>query len=160
MRTVDLRITIPNPDPDAVYRVLADFERYSEFSDAVRSVTVTGAGQDVTISLWEVNFRAGVMRWREEDIFDRPARRITFRQLEGDVALFDGSWHCVAIDGATEIAFSARLDMGVPSLADALEPIAVRTLVDNTLSILTGLFGSASLTSSEVGVPAVAGVRQ
>jgi hypothetical protein len=31
--------------------------------------------------------------------------------------------------------------MGIPSLADALEPIAVRALVDNTAAIVSGLFG-------------------
>jgi hypothetical protein len=35
--------------------------------------------------------------------------------------------------------------MGIPSLADALEPIAVRTLVDNTVSIVRGLVGRAEL---------------
>jgi uncharacterized membrane protein len=159
MRTVDLKITIPSRDPDSVYRILSDFGRYSEFSDAVRSVSVTDAGSDVTISHWEVNFRAGVMRWKEEDTFDRPARRITFRQLEGDVALFDGSWECSDSQGSTDIAFSARLDMGIPSLANALEPIAVRTLVENTLSILNGLFGSAVLNSTEVGILTAAGAR-
>ena len=159
MRTVALKITVPSRDPDTVYRILSNFERYSEFSAAVRSVSVTHTGADATISDWEVNFRAGVMRWKEEDTFDRPARRITFRQLEGDIALFDGSWDCSDSHGSTEIAFSARLDMGIPSLANALEPIAVRTLVDNTLSILNGLFGLAVLTSSQVGVPTAAGAR-
>ena len=49
--------------------------------------------------------------------------------------------------------FSARLDMGIPSLADALEPIAVRTLIDNTVLIVRGLVGRAELVASEVAVP-------
>ncbi|MGB6577359.1 MAG: hypothetical protein WBF34_05530 [Streptosporangiaceae bacterium] len=50
--------------------------------------------------------------------------------------------------------FSVRLDMGIPSLADALEPIAVRTLIDNTVSIVRGLVGSADVVTSDVAVPA------
>ena len=60
------------------------------------------------------------------------------------MALFEGFWRCDAIDGATELIFSSTLDMGIPSLADALEPIAVRTLIDNTVSIISGLFGASA----------------
>ena len=94
-----------------------------------------------TVSRWEVTFRAGLLRWTEEDTFDPGALSITFRQLEGDVAVFDGSWQCVDAAPGSEIVFSARLDMGIPSLADALEPIAVRTLIDNIVSIVRGLVG-------------------
>ena len=54
----------------------------------------------------------------------------------------------------SEIVFSARLDMGIPSLADALEPIAVRTLIDNIVSIVRGLVGHAELVASDVAVQA------
>jgi hypothetical protein len=47
--------------------------------------------------------------------------------------------------------------MGIPSLADALEPIAVRTLIDNIVSIVRGLVGSAELVASDVAIPVPAG---
>jgi ribosome-associated toxin RatA of RatAB toxin-antitoxin module len=162
VRTVTLQLNIPGRSPGEVYTTLADFELYPQLSDAVQSVAVTSVDADTTISRWEVTFRSGLLRWIEEDRFDPTELSITFRQLEGDVALFDGSWRCSRVEGAessTRITFCARLDMGIPSLADALEPIAVRTLVDNTVSIVSGLFGTAELISSEVGVPAVAGSR-
>lgn len=159
MRTVSLRIHVPHKTASDVYATLADFGRYPELSDAVREVVVTEVSENVTISRWEVTFRAGLLRWTEEDHFDRDSLTITFRQLEGDVALFDGTWQCTVADGGCEIAFDARLDMGIPSLADALEPIAVRTLIDNTVSIVTGLVGTASLVSSDVTVPQTAGSR-
>jgi hypothetical protein len=54
----------------------------------------------------------------------------------------------------SEVLFSARLDMGIPSLADALEPIAARTLIDNIVSIVRGLVGPAELAESAIEVPA------
>ena len=97
-----------------------------------------------------------MLRWVEQDHFDPAGRTLGFTQLEGDVAVFDGAWQCDAAEGGTSVRFDARLDMGIPSLADALEPIAARTLVENTTSIVTSLFGAgATLVSSEVGVPAV-----
>ncbi len=145
MRSVRLELTIPDRPPAAVYATLADFGRYAEFAPAVRSVTVSHAGEHLTVSSWEVNFRRGILRWVEEDTFDPVDHRIRFRQLEGDIALFEGSWHCVEQGRGTRITFEARLDMGIPSLADALEPIAARTLVDNTAAIVSGIFLGGSV---------------
>jgi uncharacterized membrane protein len=153
MRTVRLRLHVPGKAATDVYQTLADFGRYPELADAVRSVTVTEVSKNVTVSHWEVTFRAGLLCWTEEDTFDPGALSITFHQLEGDAAVFDGSWACVEDARGSEIVFSARLDMGIPSLADALEPIAVRTLIDNIVSIVRGLVGSAELVASDVAVP-------
>ena len=154
MRTVRLRLHVPGQPASDVYRTLADFERYPELSDAVRSVAVTSVPENRTVSQWEVTFRAGLLRWTEEDTFDPGALRITFRQLEGDDAVSDGSWQCTDAAPGSEIIFSAWLDMGIPSLADALEPIAARTLTDNIVSIVRGLVGHAELVASDVAVPA------
>jgi ribosome-associated toxin RatA of RatAB toxin-antitoxin module len=155
VRTVHLRLSVPGRAADDVYDTLSDFARYPELSEAVQAVTVTDVADNATISRWEVTFRAGILRWVEEDTFDREARTIVFRQLEGDVDVFDGSWQCTATGGGTDIDFRARIDMGIPSLADALEPIAARTLIDNTVSIVNGLFGgSASVAESHIAVPA------
>jgi hypothetical protein len=88
-----------------------------------------------------VAFRNGILRWSEEDTFDRAALRIDFTQLEGDVEEFAGSWVCADVDDGCQVRFDARIDLGVPTLADVLEPIATRALLDNTTSIIRGLFG-------------------
>ncbi len=141
VRSVQLDLTVPSRDAGECYATLADLARYPEFSPAVRRVEVTEAGDGCTVSSWEVTFRAGLLRWVEEDRYDPAGRRIEFRQLEGDVAVFEGSWTCTDADAGARVTFAARLDMGIPSLADALEPIAVRTLVDNTVAIVSGLLG-------------------
>jgi ribosome-associated toxin RatA of RatAB toxin-antitoxin module len=153
MRSVRLRLQVPHKSANDVYATLADFERYPELSDAVRSVAITEVSDNVTVSRWEVTFRAGLLRWTEEDTFDPDALSITFRQLDGDIAVFDGSWRCSDAAQGSEIVFAARLDMGIPSLADALEPIAARTLTDNIVSIVRGLIGHAELAASDVAVP-------
>jgi len=155
MRTVCLQLHVPHKTARDVYATLADFERYPELSDAVQGVTVTEVSANVTVSSWEVTFRAGLLRWTEEDTFDPGGLRIVFRQLEGDIAVFDGSWACLDTEQGSEIIFSARLDMGIPSLADALEPIAARTLIENIVSIVNGLVGTAELVASDVAVAAV-----
>jgi len=153
MRSVRLRLHVPHKSANDVYATLADYERYPELSDAVRSVAITEVSDNVTVSRWEVTFRAGLLRWTEEDTFDPDALSITFRQLDGDIAVFDGSWRCSDAAQGSEIVFAARLDMGIPSLADALEPIAVRTMTDNIVAIARGLFGRAELVASDNAAP-------
>ena len=160
MRTIRLEMRVPERPASDVYRTLTDFPRYPELSSAVRSVVVTEVDDSTSVSTWEVAFRAGILRWTEEDRFDRDALTITFAQTAGDVAEFDGSWECLDAPGGSVIVFSARLDMGIPSLADALEPIAVRALIDNTLSIVTGLVGPGGVVATEAaptGIGAAAG---
>src|ERR1700758_2929900 len=157
MRTVLLRLHVPDKPASDVYQTLADFERYPELSDAVRSVAVTQVSENLTVSQWEVTFRAGLLRWTEEDTFDPGALSITFRQLESDTAVYDGSWESVDAAQGSEIVFAARLDMGNPSLAGTLEPIAARTLIDNIVSIVRGLVGSAELVASDAAVPVGSG---
>ena len=154
MRTVRIRLQVPHKSASDVYATLADFERYPILCEAVQNVAVTEVSENLTVSHWEVTFRAGLVRWSEEDAFDPGALTITFRQLDGDIAVFDGSWRCVDAAPGSEVLFSARLDMGIPSLADALEPIAARTLIDNIVSIVRGLVGPAELAESAIEVPA------
>jgi uncharacterized membrane protein len=154
MRAVRLRLHVPNQSAGDVYAALANFERYPVLCEAVRSVAVTEVSENFTVSHWEVTFRAGLLRWTEEDTFDSGALTITFRQLDGDIAVFDGSWRCVDAAQGSEVLFCARLDMGIPSLADALEPIAARTLIDNIVSIVRGLVGAAELAEADIEVPA------
>ena len=153
MRTIRLQLHVPHKSASDVYTTLANFELYPTLCDAVQKVAVTEVSGNVTVSQWEVTFRAGLLRWTEEDTFDPGALTITFHQLEGDIAVFDGSWQCVDAAQGSEVVFSARLDLGIPSLADALEPIAVRTLVANIISIVRGLVGSAELVASDTEVP-------
>ena len=153
MRTIRLRLHVPHKPASDVYATIADFERYPTLCDAVQKVAVTERSGNRTVSQWEVTFRAGLLCWTEEDTFDPGALSITFHQLEGDVAVFDGTWQCVDVAQGSEVLFSADLDLGIPSLADALEPIAARTLIANIISIVRGLVGSAELVASDTEVP-------
>ena len=153
MRTVRLRLHVPHKSASDVYAALADFERYPILCEAVQDVAVTEVSENLTVSCWEVTFRAGLLRWTEEDTFDPGALTITFHQLEGDIAVFDGSWQCVDAAQGSEVVFSACLDLGIPSLADALEPIAGRTLIANIVSIVRGLVGSAEVVASDMEIP-------
>lgn len=157
MRSVQVDFAVPGRSATSVYDTISDFRRYPELAPAVRHVEILTSDGVSSTSAWEVWFRQGVMRWVESDRFDPVGMRIEFTQLEGDAAVFDGSWACTELEGATRLTFSSRLDMGIPSLADALEPIAVRTLVDNITAIVRGLLGDdVQVEGVEVEAPGAA----
>ena len=153
MRSVQLSMHLAGVSAAAAFRTLADFSRYPEQTEAVRSVSVTQSDATTTVSQWEVNFRSGILRWTEQDTFDVERCRIDFCQIAGDVDTFEGAWVCADEPTGCVIEFEARLDMGIPSLADALEPIAVRTLVENTVVIVRGLFATDVMVESDIPAP-------
>jgi ribosome-associated toxin RatA of RatAB toxin-antitoxin module len=142
MPDVAVTAAVPGARPDAVFSAVADFASYAAYTDTVRQVVVTPSDDGALESAWEVNFRNGVLAWTERDVVDPTGRRIDFEQVDGDFVLFTGTWAVEPDgDGAT-VRFTASFDLGMPSLAPMIDPIAVRTLVDNVHAILTGLLGT------------------
>jgi len=131
---------VPDKTPEEVFPVLCDYRRWPELSDAVRSVKILEEDEKRTLSEWEVNFNRGIMRWTEEDRFDRDAKTIHFDQTEGEPDHFSGDWVVTSADGGSIVRFTADLDLGIPGLNDMLEPIAEQALRSNMRSILGGLF--------------------
>lgn len=141
MQYLEIVACVPNRVNTEVYPILCDFESYPENSKAVRSVSIDALPDGQTMSVWEVNFRDGVLRWTEKDFFNPLDGTINFELIEGDIAHFSGQWKVQPQDKGCRICFSANLDMGIPSLNHILEPIAEQTLSENIMGIIKGLFG-------------------
>jgi ribosome-associated toxin RatA of RatAB toxin-antitoxin module len=145
MRTVSLRAIATEVDATTAYDRISDFVRYPELTDTVVSVELGDADHQAVVSTWTVKFRRGLMRWTERDTFDRDAGTIEFEQLLGDFASFRGMWRLTATEEGTEIGFTAEFDLGMPTLADILDPVAESALRDNITLILGGLLGAVGL---------------
>lgn len=147
MRTVTIETLVPHDvDPvsaDSVFQRISDFTRYADYTDAVRSVTVIARDDGAMDSEWSVNFRNGVLCWSERDWIDPISRSISFTQLAGDFEQFQGSWAVTPTGADVTVRFTANFDLGMPSLAAIIDPIAERALQDNMHSILRGLLGPA-----------------
>jgi ribosome-associated toxin RatA of RatAB toxin-antitoxin module len=141
MPDVAVTAVVPGTAPDEVFAAVADFAAYARYTDTVREVVVTDAADGVVESAWEVNFRNGVLAWTERDVVDRGARRIAFEQLDGDFVAFAGAWAVEPDGDGSTVHFTASFDLGMPSLAAMIDPIAERTLVDVVRAILDGRLG-------------------
>jgi ribosome-associated toxin RatA of RatAB toxin-antitoxin module len=138
--------------PRSVYESLADLESYPRHMSSVRKVDVLSRSESTSTSAWEVEFRNGLLRWTEKDDFDRDRLWISFAQTEGDLEAFSGRWEVSPVDGGCRVRFSAVFDLGIPSLAAFLEPVAQGAIEENVAKVLRGLFG-VECDSSEAAAP-------
>jgi len=143
MRHVSLDLRFPDADAATVFNRISDYPRYTDYTDAVREIRIDRReGNDIT-STWTVNFRNGVLCWTERDRMDPVRLNIDFEQLTGDFAVFTGTWRVEQIGAEVEVRFTADFDLGMPSLAAIIDPIAEDALLENIRSILRGLLGDA-----------------
>ena len=55
--------------------------------------------------------------------------------------MFEGTWQVETDGDGSRVNFSANFELGIPSLATFLGPVAGQALRENILSVLTGFFG-------------------
>lgn len=123
------------------YERIADFKAFEKHCHSVIAIDVNKISATESESTWRVHFHDGEMCWREQDVFNPSQRTIEFVQLEGDVEEFSGRWEVIEIDNDNAmIRFSAHFCMGIPTLADILEPIAESAIRENINGILEQLF--------------------
>ncbi len=141
MAMVRVRCTVEDADANEALRLVSDYRRWPEASDAVQSITVEPGPDGSSTSYWEVTFRGGLMKWSERDRLDADALVHTFQLIEGDPHAFSGTWTAVPRDGGCELRMDADFDLGMPSLGHVLDPIAIEALEDAVADVLRDLFG-------------------
>ncbi|MBQ4850844.1 type II toxin-antitoxin system RatA family toxin [Pseudoalteromonas sp. MMG012] len=138
------RVTIEKRVPVSAalaYQTISDFKQFEKHCAAVISIDVTKVSDTQSDSTWQVHFHDGQMCWREQDVFDEQALTIDFNQLEGDAEEFYGRWQVEVLSSdSAKICFEASFCMGIPTLADILEPIAEMAITANINDMLTELF--------------------
>lgn len=142
MARVWVRIRLPDEkDAERVLRLVTDFERWPQASDAVRSVVVERQADGTEVSTWEVTFREGLLRWIERDWLELDQNRACFDLIGGDPHMFNGIWQVEPEGSGSTLTLDADFDLGMPSLAHVLDPIAIEALEEAIESVLLGLFG-------------------
>jgi ribosome-associated toxin RatA of RatAB toxin-antitoxin module len=129
-------------DAATAYARVSQFARYPDLTETVREVVVHQPGPDGSVvSEWTVRFRNGLLRWTERDVFDHDRMSVSFVQLTGDFETFEGTWLVERAGVGARVTFAAVFDLGIPTLAAILDPVAESTLRSNVLHILRGLLG-------------------
>ncbi|MFI5618016.1 type II toxin-antitoxin system RatA family toxin [Streptomyces sp. NPDC051567] len=151
---VDLRIAAP---PEPVWAAVLDVERYPDCMDSVDSVTLVGrADAHHRTTAWSVRLQGSVLRWTEAEVIDPVARRFDFRQTSGDLGAFAGHWAVRAEpDGGSTVSLHVDFDIGIPLLAEMLNPVAEDAFRENAAQMLAAL--EHRLLGGVPGVPAPLG---
>lgn len=140
MPHVEVHLPIEAPAADA-WRAVTRLEDYAAYMENVESVTVLGEdGDGVRTSAWSVLLKGSVLEWVEKDELDEEERVMTFSQTSGDLDEFTGYWRVDDTgDGTSVVTFSVTFEIGIPLLADMLNPVASKALRENSEHMLRAI---------------------
>ncbi|MEU5882409.1 SRPBCC family protein [Spirillospora sp. NPDC047279] len=134
---VDLDI---EADVDSVWETVCAVEAYPQYMENVRSLTVLRDDGTTRTTAWSVLLKGSILEWSETERIDHVRRRLEFNQLDGDLDRFDGFWQVTAREGGrTHVELDIVFEIGIPLLAQMLDPVAVRAIRDNSEQMLYGL---------------------
>jgi len=129
---------------ERVWTVVNDVESFPRLMDHVRSLEVLERGPNYRVTAWEVDLKGCTMRWVEREDIDPERYRIEYRQIKGDLAVFEGYWQLERLtDQTSRTILSVRFDIGIPMLSEMLNPVAERTIRDNSQKMLASLAAHA-----------------
>jgi ribosome-associated toxin RatA of RatAB toxin-antitoxin module len=140
MPDVELQMDIRAPVA-RVWETVVDIERYPASMESVRWVRIVDAASPtVRTAAWSVTLKGSILEWREMERLD-PARRVVeFEQLSGDMERFEGAWRLEPrAPLLTRVHLRVSFEIGIPLLAEMLNPVAQRSLHDNCREMLLGI---------------------
>ncbi|MFF3766288.1 type II toxin-antitoxin system RatA family toxin [Streptomyces sp. NPDC001922] len=140
MPRVDVELPIAAP-PEHTWQAVVDVEAYPACMDSVQSVTVVeSSGEDRRTTAWSVHLKGSVLEWVESEQLDHAARRFDFHQVSGDLAHFVGHWAVrPGEDGGSLVSLTVEFEIGIPLLAEMLNPVAATALRENAEQMLQAL---------------------
>jgi ribosome-associated toxin RatA of RatAB toxin-antitoxin module len=136
MPQVDVKLVI-NAPIDEIWAAVRDVESYPTYMDNVIDVRVDSPEPNGDrLSTWSVLLKGSVLEWTERERVDDAAHRIEFDQTDGDLDVFTGYWQLTETDGGVEAVLAVDFEIGLPLLADMLNPVAAQALSDNSEQML------------------------
>ncbi len=140
MPIVKTTVQIPETDLATVWRVVRDFEQYpSRMPDVVAVSYLSGSTNSTeNESEWKVLLNGSELTWTERDFFE-PNDSIRFEQIEGDLEVWQGLWTLSEQGNHIIVDLEVEFDLGIPSLAEILNPVAVQAIRSNSLQMLSAI---------------------
>jgi coenzyme Q-binding protein COQ10 len=109
----------------------------------VTAITVLESSADRKVANWDTLIDGTPLSWTEEGVYDRAARTLRFRSLDGIFERFDGYWRVTpSPDGSSdtsEVSFEVTYEIGLPEIEDMIGPILRERLIENVESMLRAI---------------------
>lgn len=140
MPDVSLDLDVHAP-ADTVWEAVLDIERYPQLMTNVVAVRIEEWEEEtIRRSEWAMIIKGATLVWRDREWIDHAERSVRFEQVSGDLERFEGSWVLTErAPGVIHVQLRIAFEIGVPLLADMLNPVAKRALYDNCLEMLEGV---------------------
>ncbi|WP_421934766.1 SRPBCC family protein [Phenylobacterium sp.] len=139
MPQVVVERSMRNVAVDRVWSIARRLTDYPMFMDQVVSVEPCAMPHVINATSWIVLLNGNELRWIEQDEYDDANRRMTFQQIEGDLAEWAGSFETAVVDGQVLARYDVTFDLGVPALADVLHPLGEIAIRSNCRQMLEEL---------------------
>ena len=122
-------------DPETVYRIAREPERFPDFMPEVKSVTVLERSEDGNRQVvawvgWIPQFRLTV-KWTQEDLWDDSARTCAFRQVRGDFDRYEGIWRFDPAPGGTRFESVLQYEIEIPLVGKLIQAVVRKLMFDN-----------------------------
>jgi len=135
MPTVVTAVDLAGLSPEDVWPTLVDFARYPDLMEDVISVEVLEDDGQRMLSSWQVLLNGSEFTWTERDVLDAP-KKIAFEQTDGDLEVWRGAWELDMSSGSLVARLTVEFDIGIPSMAEILDPIGERAIRANSVQML------------------------
>jgi ribosome-associated toxin RatA of RatAB toxin-antitoxin module len=121
---------------ERVWALVKASDRFSSFMDEVTAVDLVDHANGTRTSSWSVRFEGAVLEWIQNETVDEDQRLLSFSQVDGDLGALSGAWRVSDDGGGSRVVIDVWFDIGIPLLADLLDPPALRALEDNFRRLL------------------------
>jgi ribosome-associated toxin RatA of RatAB toxin-antitoxin module len=139
MPTVDVERRV-KASAERLWASLLDVERYPTSMSSVRTVRISRDSRSERHVAWSVLLKGAILEWEELELIDHDRLQVAFHQLAGDLAALEGSWRVRALgDGLATISLRMFFEIGIPLVADMLNPVAERAFYENCDEMLCGV---------------------
>lgn len=122
--------------PEQVWQELVDCESFPGYMDVIRKVAILSSSGNSRVIAWSVLLKGSVLEWTETDELDHENFTIRFEQQDGDLERFEGIWQVRPSPEGSSVLLDLEFSIGIPLLADMLNPVAAKALVDHSTSMI------------------------
>lgn len=127
----------------SVWKLLIDLESYPAHMSSVQSVSLSHTDGH-QVSRWRISARGHLLDWTAYDRLDHAHRRYSFQLIEGDFDVLDGVWSVVKEKDGCRLHFDMTFDIGIPVLANTLNPVLEEVLSENINEIAASIASRSS----------------
>ncbi len=112
-----------NANQDTVFKVMLELEKFPEFMEDVKKITILQEDGNRRVSEWEAEIDGLIFKWQEEDIYYPKDYKLTYKLIKGDLDKFEGYWEIIKLsDNKSKLILFLDFDLNIPTLKSLIMP--------------------------------------